>query len=278
MNGDSENKKRILGGVFDRGASSYDDIPYFPPLGKWLAEMAAIPAGGRVLDVACGRGAVLLPAAQAVGPAGEAIGIDLAPSMIAETNRTLRQLRLNRARAIQMDAENLEFEDQSFDRVMCGFALFFFPDLERALAEYFRVLRPGGVFATTTWGTEDGRWDHYYEGLLPKYGADVSLTSHNLSPVDTLAALLKRAGFVEIKTFEKRLDAVFPDKEAWWSARWSVSGRAGLERLSPEQVEELKQETFAWMETLREPDGFHDLIEARCTLALRPSRNVYDCR
>ncbi len=54
-----------------------------------------------------------------------------------------------------MDAEQLAFQDAFFDRVLCGFALFFFPDLDRALGEFYRVLKPGGYLAATTWGATD---------------------------------------------------------------------------------------------------------------------------
>ena len=63
-----QDKKDILQGVFTRSAASYEHIRYFPIFGEWLVETAQIPKGARVLDVACGRGAVLFPAAQRVGP------------------------------------------------------------------------------------------------------------------------------------------------------------------------------------------------------------------
>ncbi len=61
MSLDSQNKKDTLQGVFTRSASSYERIRYFPIFGEWLVETAKIPEGAKVLDVACGRGAVLIP-------------------------------------------------------------------------------------------------------------------------------------------------------------------------------------------------------------------------
>ena len=81
MNPDAQNKKDTLQGVFTRSASSYEQIRYFPIFGQWLVDTAQIPEGSTVLDVACGRGAVLFPAAQLVGPNGKVIGIDLAEGM-----------------------------------------------------------------------------------------------------------------------------------------------------------------------------------------------------
>src|SRR4051812_48587612 len=74
-------------GTFDETAASYDsvDVDFFTPMGAELVRRAAIRPGEHVLDVGCGRGAVLLNAAAATGPAGRVVGIDLAPSMVRLT-------------------------------------------------------------------------------------------------------------------------------------------------------------------------------------------------
>src|ERR1700687_5705360 len=72
-----ENKKEIIAQVFARAASGYQRITHFHPLGRELVELAQIPAGARVLDVATGRGAILFPAAECVGQQGEVIGVDI---------------------------------------------------------------------------------------------------------------------------------------------------------------------------------------------------------
>jgi len=56
-----------------------------------------------------------------------------------------RTIVIGTSRVLQMDAEQLAFEDASFDCMLCGFALFFFPNLEGAMSEVRRVLKPGGI-------------------------------------------------------------------------------------------------------------------------------------
>src|SRR5688572_2064554 len=99
MSLDSQNKKDLLQGVFTRSASSYERIRYFPIFGQWLVDTAQIPTGSRVLDVACGRGAVLFPAAERVGPGGQVIGIDLAEGMARETDMEIQRRGLKQAQA-----------------------------------------------------------------------------------------------------------------------------------------------------------------------------------
>src|SRR5262245_58270894 len=155
MESNSLDKKDILQGVFTRSASTYERIRYFPIFGEWLVETAKIPEGAKVLDVACGRGAVLFPAAERVGPSGQVIGIDLAEGMARETQTEIQRRGLKQAKARQMDAEHLTFPDSSFDVVLCGFSLQFFPNLHQALSEFRRVLKSGGHIAVTTWASDD---------------------------------------------------------------------------------------------------------------------------
>jgi len=97
VNLDSQNKKDALQGVFTRSASSYERIRYFPIFGEWLVETAHIPEGAKILDVACGRGAVLFPAAERVGTSGQVIGIDLAEGMASETQIEIQRRGLKQA-------------------------------------------------------------------------------------------------------------------------------------------------------------------------------------
>src|SRR5258706_8617402 len=84
-------KKEMLRSVFNLTAQGYAQIRYFPIFGQWLADTAKIPLNAKVLDVACGRGAVLYPAAEKVGPIGQVIGIDLSEGMAQETNAEVQR-------------------------------------------------------------------------------------------------------------------------------------------------------------------------------------------
>ena len=266
MSLDSQNKKDILQGVFTRSASSYERIRYFPIFGQWLVETAQIPKGSQVLDVACGRGAVLFPAAQRVVPNGNVIGIDLAEGMARETNMEIQRRGLKQAEARQMDAEHLIFPDSSFDFVLCGFSLQFFPHLEQALSEFRRVLKPDGHIAVTTWGADDERWD-WFEDLRKAYGATISLGSQSLDKSDEIQKWFSQAGFVDIQISTKEIDMVYRDEEEWWNVIWSISGRAGLEKLSSETLDEFKSKSFEKLQAQKQADGFHYRLEAFCTVA-----------
>ena len=120
-------------------------------------DLVDLGPGDHVLDVACGRGAVLLPAARRVGDLGTVLGVDLSPAMVELAARSLADAGL-RGDVEVMDAEHLTVGDATYDAALCAFGIFFFPHPERAVAELFRVLRPGGTVALSTWGADDARW------------------------------------------------------------------------------------------------------------------------
>src|SRR6266498_4392633 len=164
-------RKYTVSGVFHRSSSTYGRIGpnFFSHFGRNLVSHANLPLHARVLDVACGRGAVLFPAANAVGPKGFVTGIDFAEGMVKETAREVADRGLSNVGVYQMDAEHLDFRDSSFDAVLCGFAIFFFPQLERALAEFRRVLKPGGSIAVSTWGNQFDEDFDWFDQLVKKY-------------------------------------------------------------------------------------------------------------
>src|SRR5262245_56488818 len=110
-----------------------------------LVATAHVQPGDRVLDVACGTGIVARTAAGIVGSAGHVTGLDLNPGMLAVANRLRPDLDWQ-----QGDAASLPFPDASFDRVLCQFALMFFPDRLTALREMRRALILSGTLALST--------------------------------------------------------------------------------------------------------------------------------
>jgi len=113
---------------------------------RLLDAVGAIPKM-RLLDVCCGPG---YGAGQAAALGLTAIGIDIAPGMVAEAGH-----RFPAAEFRVGDAEELEFSDSSFDAVICPFGLLHLPEPDKAISEAFRVLKPGGRYAFTVWCSPD---------------------------------------------------------------------------------------------------------------------------
>ena len=111
------------------------------PLTECFVEMTEMRAGLHTLDVACGSGIATRRAAEAVGPNGRTVGIDLSPGQV----RVARSRGPDRIEYIVMDAMSLDFPDRSFDVVTARYP--HFPGRAGALREISRVLRPAGRIA-----------------------------------------------------------------------------------------------------------------------------------
>jgi hypothetical protein len=88
---------------------------------------------------------------------------------------------------------------------------------------------------------------------------------------DDLSARLARAGFTDVAAAERELDVVYRDEDEFWAMHWAISSRVGLEQLSPDDLARFRDDVFARMQPLREPDGFHDLAQAYCLSARKPT-------
>ncbi|WP_349253794.1 methyltransferase domain-containing protein [Bradyrhizobium sp. CB2312] len=109
-----------------------------------------LSAGERVLDIGCGPGYLCESMAQIVGPGGAVVGIDVSPDLIAACNRQKASAWISYAIG---NATALDQADASFDAVACTQVAEYVPDVDRVLAETFRVLKPGGrtIFVATDW-------------------------------------------------------------------------------------------------------------------------------
>jgi SAM-dependent methyltransferase len=103
--------------------------------------------GMRVLDVACGTGNLALPAARL---GAVVTGVDIAPNLIEQARENAKREGLT-VQFDEGDAENLPYDDASFDAVITMFGAMFTPRPDVTAAELKRVVRPGGIIAMANW-------------------------------------------------------------------------------------------------------------------------------
>jgi SAM-dependent methyltransferase len=120
------------------------------PLGPRLVEASGIGSGMRVLDVAAGTGNASIPAAER---GASVTASDLTPDLLEAGRRRAEAQGLELEWA-EADAENLPFEDASFDVVMSSIGAMFAPHHQAVADELVRVCRPGGTIGLLSWTPE----------------------------------------------------------------------------------------------------------------------------
>lgn len=168
-----------------------------------LVERAGVRRGERVLDVACGTGAVARVAAERVGDDGRVAGLDVNRGMLVVA-RSLKPAGAARIEWYEGSALELPFDDREFGVVLCQLGLQFFPDRLAALREMRRASTPGGSVAASVF-TAIGRnpATHALSDALDRHlGEGASLAKrneHSLADPEELRALFGTAGFADVR-------------------------------------------------------------------------------
>jgi ubiquinone/menaquinone biosynthesis C-methylase UbiE len=237
--------------VFNQAASTYDRTGprIFSYFGQRLIDVADIPLGAKVLDVAAGRGALLFPAAAKVGPTGYVTAIDFSADMVRETAKDIESRNLSHAEIRHMDAEQMNLPDASFDWVMCGFAFWMFAEPGHVLQEFYRVLKRGRRVALSTWAADNPFQTWCNEVLRPFVytPAAKELPAKFDSRFDTplqLETALQQAGFEDIRITVEEKDFIYASEEEFWLSLWSAGVRRQLEKMTPDLLERAKSEVF----------------------------------
>jgi demethylmenaquinone methyltransferase/2-methoxy-6-polyprenyl-1,4-benzoquinol methylase len=209
-------RQSFVTALFDGAARHYDRVCALMSLGsgQWYRRealrRAGLRPGMRLLDVATGTGLVARAAMAVLGAPRAAIGIDPSGGMLGQARRRLS------APLVQGLVEELPFEDDRFDVLSIGYALRHVADLEVALRECYRVLRPGGrllILEMSRAPSATRRWAIrvYFRQVLPaimwlstrsphatiltRYYWD---TINACVPPETIVDVLRRSGFVDV--------------------------------------------------------------------------------
>lgn len=226
----------------EEGAAAYERNlvpPILEPTAAHLVDAVGPAAGARVLDVACGTGVVARHAAARVGPDGEVVGVDVSPAMLSVA-RDLSPAAGAPIHWKEASADDLPFPDASFDAALCQAGLQFFPDRRAALAELFRVVRPGGTLGLGLLRSVEHQPGYRLlaETLTRHVGveaSDILRSPYTLGDPDEIRALVAEAGFGEAHLRFLVLEVRFASAEALLRAETSSSPLGDLVgRLDPD--------------------------------------------
>ncbi|QNS09317.1 class I SAM-dependent methyltransferase [Streptomyces xanthii] len=257
--------------AFNGAAATYDrlDVEFFTPMGSRLVERARPRPGERVLDVGCGLGATLLPAARLIGDEGSALGIDIAAAMIEEAGKEAERQGITNVEVRVMDGEYPDLPARCFDLVLGSYSVIFLPDARAALARYADLLADGGrIGFTSPVFTKDtfpflpplftdlipmSLLEHLPEAWHPE-NLHRQLHSWLEDPAD-LTAALEKAGFTDVEIHDEPVVQTAPSGEAWVTWSHTQGMRLLWQHLPEAEAAALRERIITALDALRGEDG-----------------------
>jgi ubiquinone/menaquinone biosynthesis C-methylase UbiE len=253
--------------IYNDASSLYDETPphFFNYFGEELVSKTDIKPGSKILDLACGKGAVSLNIARKK-PFTDISAIDLSDGMLNRLAKSVEKLNLQNIQVKKMDAESLEFDNDEFDYLFCGFGLFIFSDILKVIKEIYRVLRPDGIFAFSTFkGFEDYQMLHslfakYFdtnEGPNKKSANEIEF--HKEEGIRSFLSLQK---FKNIMIYSEKKQFLYENFDEWWLKQWSHGMREDLLILQQKKrINSFKQEAYNLLEKAKSDEGYRLTID-----------------
>ena len=194
----------------------------------FLLRAAHVVPGMHVLDIATGTGLSAEAALAAVGPTGRIMAADVSPAMAEKARERLG--KAPNASVFVEDGQALSFVDASFDAVLCNLGLMFFHDPVRGLAEFRRVLRPGGRVAVSVNTVVERSYNHQINVIVGRHVPDLIeavARTFALGAAARLTSLFNAAGLVDIETHAVRHTFVLPSFDAYYGPFERGGGSTG---------------------------------------------------
>lgn len=195
-----------------------------------MLERSAPAPGERVLELACGAGGLGIAAAARVAPGGEVVLSDVAAEMTAIAAARAEAAGVDNVTTRELDLENIDQPDASYDLVLCREGLMFAPDPARGAREIRRVLRPAGRAAIAVWG---GREHNPWLGVVldcvsAQLGRPVPPPGipgpFSLSDPEDLARVLAGAGLGDVAVVEVAVPMRVGSFDEWWARTSALAG------------------------------------------------------
>jgi len=250
---------------YDRGFGALTSQSIAPML-----DAVGAGSGTRLLDIASGPGYV---AAVAARRGASVIGVDFSSAMVALAMRQNPGLEFR-----QGDAESLEFPDASFDAVVMNFGMLHLEQPEKAIAEAFRVLAPGGRYAFTVWDTPESTvgFRIILDALQSHGDMNVPLPPgppfFRFSDPSEARRALELAGFKEVQTRQVPQSWKLGSAEALLAIfrEAAVRTAALLNAQTPEALSRIREEVRKEAEKYRRGDAIELAMPSILTNAIKP--------
>jgi len=230
---------------------------------EWIVEKADPQPGQVVLDVAAGPGDLGFRVASRVGDGGRVISADFAPEMVSVARKLGDRQGLTNVEFRVLDAERMEFDDDSVDAVVCRWGYMLMADPAAAFAESRRVLRDGCPLAFAVWAAPDRNpWAALPAMTLverghmppPEPGPPGIFA---MADPDLIRSLVTGAGFAEPQLEEIAFNFRYADEDDVWDALVRLAGplAAAVDGLAEDERQATRAAIVESLAAFRNEDG-----------------------
>jgi SAM-dependent methyltransferase len=225
-----------------------------------LVRLAALLPGDRVLDLGTGNGLGLIPAARAAHT-GSVVGVDSSPAMLRAARRRAADAGVSNVAVVQADVGRLGFPDGSFDVAIASSVFQFVGYAPEVLAEWRRVLRPGGrLVVSVPVAAADPRATAVLRTLITenraKLPAELAAGMNDSQPAPPdLEELCTRSGFRSCTLHAYEPHVVVADVNEWWDVQWSHGVRVLLRAFDGRTLDAMKARVAVLLHDIAGSDG-----------------------
>jgi ubiquinone/menaquinone biosynthesis C-methylase UbiE len=240
----STDRKKMIQQGFDTVAAGYDhpSLFFFPETAKRLVAHLDLEPHHHLLDVCTGTGAVALTAAEILSE-GRVFGIDLSSGMLQQAENKAAEKNLDNTEFRQMDVDDLEFPEDTFDVATSSFGLFFLEDMTRALANIAGTVKPGGRIAITSFAGD--AFSPFADIFISQYeatGREVPpLSWKRLATEELISEQFHAVGITRLEIHHESLGYHMTEPQMWWDVVWNAGWRSLLNQMTEEEQAAFEQ-------------------------------------
>jgi len=248
---------------FSPGWKKWDafNMEFLKPMGDAITESLHIRITDHVLDIAAGTGEPGLSIA-AIASKGKVTGIDVAEDMLTIAQENAAARGLSNYNTLVADICELPFQQETFDAISCRMGFMFFPDMQLAADEMYRVLKPGGRLATAVWSVPaQNDWVTVIMSVIGKHipmpppvpGAPGMF---RCGTPGLIANILKQSGFRNIQESEIVSKVDYKSFDLYWQMMLEVAAPivAAMAGASETTINTIKTEVEELFKS-KNPDG-----------------------